>query len=352
MLELRRSRAKCKGNGFTVTVTNSDARIVVDDLHKVYEPTPVWMRALVRTNIKEPVYALNGVSFTVHTGEIVAVVGPNGAGKTTTFKIIGGLTTPTGGSARIMGFDSIKQSVQVRRAIGWMPGDHRTLLMRHSVLENMRFHGRLQGMSGSAMLRRIRETLEMVGLDHRARSNGFSLSAGMLARLQLARAILHKPEILILDEPTGAVDPVAAHDLIQLIKGIVAETGVAVLISSHRLEEIETLDSRVLLLDEGRVRYDGRLEDLRRLWDRPTFEIDFRTTASAEAAAGLLRNAGFDGVSSSDGTIAFALRDGVTHADLLSRLRDQLEDMTNLRETRRPLQAVLADLYRTKEPAQ
>ena len=341
-----------RGEWFTVTAASNDARIVVDDLRKVYEPTPAWMRALVRTNIKEPVHALNGVSFTVHTGEIVAVVGPNGAGKTTTFKILGGLTTPTSGSARVMGFDSIKQSVQVRRSIGWMPGDHRSLLMRHSVLENMRFHGRLQGMSGQPMLRRIRETLEMVGLERRAGSNGFSLSAGMLARLQLARAILHEPEILVLDEPTGAVDPVAAHDLIQLIKGIVAETGIAVLISSHRLEEIETLDSRVLLLDEGRVRYDGRLEDLRRIWDKPSFQIDFRTNASADAAARSLQEAGFDGVSAIDGTVSFALGDGVTHADLLTRLRDQLEDMTNLRETRRPLQTVLAELYKTKEPAQ
>ncbi len=335
-----------------MTNTVNDARIVVDQLTKVYEPTPLWMRALVRTNIKEPVHALNGVSFTLRTGEIAAVVGPNGAGKTTTFKILAGLTTPTSGNARVMGFDPIKQSVQVRRSIGWMPGDHRSLLMRHSALDNMRFHGRLQGMSGQSMMRRIRETLEMVGLERRARSNGFSLSAGMLARLQLARAILHEPEILILDEPTGAVDPVAAHGLIQLIKEIVAETGIAVLISSHRLEEIETLDSRVLLLDEGRVRYDGRLDDLRRLWDKPTFEVDFRSTEAADAAVQSLLNAGFAGVSRKDVTISVALKDGVTHSDLLTRLRDQIEDVTNLRETRRPLQAVLAELYRTKASAE
>lgn len=312
----------------------------------------MWMRALVRTNIREPVHALNGISFTVGTGEIVAVVGPNGAGKTTSFKVLVGLTTPTSGSAEVMGFDSIRQSVHVRRLVGWMPGDHRSLLMRHSVIENLRFHGRLQGMSGKPMIRKIRQTLEMVGLERRARSNGFSLSAGMLARLQLARALLHDPEILILDEPTGSVDPVAAHDFIQLIKKIVAERGMAALVSSHRLEEIETLDSRVLLLDEGRVRYDGRLDDLRRVWDKPTFEIGFRTTASADAAAETLRNAGFGNVSRSDGSVTFGLENGVTHADVLSRLRDQIEDMTDLRETRRPLQTVLAELYRSKEGEQ
>ncbi len=327
--------------------TGNDARIVVDDLVKVYEPSPLWMRALVRTNIKEPVQALNGVTFSVGTGEICAVVGPNGAGKTTTFKILAGLTTPTSGQAQVMGFDSIKESVHVRRAIGWMPGDHRSLLMRHSVVDNLRFHGRLQGMSGPSMIRKIRQTLEMVGLERRARSNGFSLSAGMLARLQLARAMLHDPQVLILDEPTGAVDPVAAHDLIELIKGIVAETGMAVLVSSHRLEEIETLDSRVLLLDEGRVRYDGRLNDLRRTWDKPTFQISFRSSGSAEAATKLLGGANLGGVTREDGTVTCALDEGVSHADVLTRLRDQIEDITELKEVHRPLQAVLADLYRS-----
>jgi len=327
--------------------TGGYARIVVDELTKVYEPSPLWMRALVRTNIKEPVHALNGVSFTVGTGEIVAVVGPNGAGKTTTFKILVGLTTPTAGSASVMGFDSIRESVEVRRSIGWMPGDHRSLLMRHSVIENLRFHGRLQGMSGQPLIRKIRETLEMVGLERRARSNGFSLSAGMLARLQLARALLHDPEILILDEPTGAVDPVAAHDLIQLIKEIVAERGMAALISSHRLEEIETLDSRVLLLDHGRIRYDGRLDELRRIWDKPTLQIGFRSTASADAAAQTLKEAGFASVSRKDGSVTFPLESGVSHADVLARLRGQIEDMTDLSESHRPLQTVLAELYRT-----
>ncbi len=342
---MRSNKGQVRG---TDRVANSDARIVVDDLVKVYEPSPLWMRALVRTNIREPVHALNGVSFSVDSGEICAVVGPNGAGKTTTFKILAGLTTPTSGRASVMGFDSIKESVHVRRAIGWMPGDHRSLLMRHSVVDNLRFHGRLQGMKGPSMVRKIRSTLEMVGLERRARSNGFSLSAGMLARLQLARAMLHDPQILILDEPTGAVDPVAAPDLIELIKELVAETGMAVLVSSHRLEEIETLDSRVLLLDEGRVRYDGRLNELRRVWDKPTFEISFRNSASAEAATGLLTNAGIGGVNRTDGTVTCSLNEGVSHADVLTRLRDQIEDITELKETHRPLQAVLADLYRSK----
>lgn len=325
-------------------------RIVVEDLVKIYEPSPLWMRALVRTNIKEPVKALDGVSFTVGAGEICAVVGPNGAGKTTTFKILAGLTTPTSGNSYVMGYDSLRESVPVRRAIGWMPGDHRSLLMRHSVYENMRFHGRMQGMSGNAMKRKIRETLELVGLAGKQRGTVFALSAGMRARLQLARALLHEPQVLILDEPTGSVDPVAAHALIELIRQIVRERSIGVLVSSHRLEEIETLHSRVLLMDEGRVRYDGTLDELRRVWDKPTFEISFRQSANASAASALLSEAGIGTISHDDnGTVICALNDGVSHADVLTRLRDQMEDITELREIRRPLQALLADLYRSGE---
>lgn len=333
-------------------MSNQDvqARIVVDDLVKVFEPSPLWMRALVRSNVAEPVYALTGVSFTVGAGEICAVVGPNGAGKTTTFKILAGLVSPTSGTASVMGFDSFENSVAVRRAIGWMPGDHRSLFMRHSVIENLRFHGRMQGMSGDSMMLQIKETLSTVGLQGKGKASVFGLSAGMRARLQLARALLHEPQVLILDEPTGSVDPVAAHGLVELIKGIVEEREIGVLVSSHRLEEIETLHSRVLLMDQGSVRYDGNLDELRARWDKPTIRICFRTTASADDAAAILANDGI-GTVMHDGkaNVICSLNPGVTQADVLARLRGQIEDVVELKETHRPLQTVLADMYKSNE---
>jgi len=336
-----------------VASQDAQARIVVKDLVKVFEPSPLWMRALVRTNIKEPVRALNGVSFTVGTGEICAVVGPNGAGKTTTFKILAGLVSPTSGTASVMGLDSFADSVAVRRAIGWMPGDHRSLFMRHSVEENLRFHGRMQGMSGKPMMRRIRETLETVGLERKRKATVFALSAGMRARLQLARALLHEPQVLILDEPTGSVDPVAAHDLVQLIKDIVTERGIGVLVSSHRLEEIETLHSRVLLMDKGTVSYDGNLDDLRSRWDRPTMRISFRSLSVAADASTLLSNVALNTITNDgSGTLIFGLGDGVTQSDVLARLREHIENIVALKETHRPLQAVLADMYRSSEEAE
>jgi len=178
------------------------------------------------------------------------------------------------------------------------------------------------------------------------------LSAGMRARLQLARALLHEPQVLILDEPTGSVDPVAAHDLVQLIKNIVTERCIGVLVSSHRLEEIETLHSRVLLMDEGSVLYDGSLDELRARWDRPTIRISLRTSSVAADASALLSEEALDTIDhDGNGTLIFALGDGMTQSDVLARLRRHIEDIVELKETHRPLQAVLADMYRSRKEA-
>ena len=135
---------------------------------KVYEPSPMWLRFLLRSAITDPVVALDDVNFEVMPGEICAVVGPNGAGKSTLFRVLTGLTTPTKGSATILGIDVVKESTSIRRMIGFMPSDERTLYLRHTCRENLRFHGRLQGMRLRETLARVDETLEQVGLAHAA----------------------------------------------------------------------------------------------------------------------------------------------------------------------------------------
>lgn len=329
------------------------ASIVVSDLVKVYDPSPRWMRLLVRSNLKTSVKAVDGISFEVQPGEICVVLGPNGAGKTTAFRVLVGLTIPTSGSATVMGFDSAKESVAVRKRVGWMPADQRALLMRHSVNENLRFHGQLQGMERDELGRAIEETLDLVGLDGWGTSTCFALSTGMKARLQLARALLHKPSVLILDEPTGAVDPVASHELVNLIRDIVSERQIAALISSHRLEEIETLHSRVLLLDEGRVRYDGELGALRDKYAGPRLSIQFRTADSAAEAGLVLKTAQIGAVSHlGENGIVCEVRPDVTHAKVLSLLEAQTESIVSLQESETPLHAILANVYRDKQGGQ
>jgi ABC-2 type transport system ATP-binding protein len=326
------------------------ASIVVSDLVKVYEPSPRWMSFLVRSNLKHAVRAVDGISFEVQPGEICVVLGPNGAGKTTAFRVLVGLTTPTSGSATVMGYNADKEAVTVRKLVGWMPADQRALLMRHSVNENLRFHGQLQGMERDELDRAIDETLELVGLDGWGSSTCFALSTGMKARLQLARALIHRPDVLILDEPTGAVDPVASHELVHLIREIVSERQIAALISSHRLEEIETLHSRVLLLDEGRVRYDGDLNSLRQKYAGPMLTIEFRNAESASEAGLSLKSADIGSIShnGAEGVIC-ELSPNVTHAQVLSLLQSQTEDIVSLQESVTPLHAILANVYRDKK---
>ena len=327
--------------------------IVVDRLSKTYHPFPGWMRLLVRTNVTRDVVALDDVSFSVGPGEICALVGPNGAGKTTTFRILVGLAAASSGGASVMGFDCEHQSLEVRRLVGWMPAEDRSLLMRLTAAENLYFHGRLQGLKGRDLRSRIADTLDLVGLGGRAESSVFALSAGMRARLQLARALLPDPSVLILDEPTGSVDPVAAHELLGVIMTVVEERGLAALLSSHRLEEIEALGSRVVLLDRGRVRFDGDLESLRRTWDRPRFEIGFVSPQAAREAATRLDAAGIGEPSAIRGAaVECLLGAGTELGGVLHSLGDALSGVTHLHELRTPLRDVLAHMYGEDRPAE
>ncbi|MFO7294117.1 MAG: ABC transporter ATP-binding protein [Actinomycetes bacterium] len=274
----------------------SEPIVAIEHLGKVYEPFSRGMRLLLRTSVKEPVVALDDVSLEVHPGQIMAVLGPNGAGKSTLFRVLTGLTTPTTGRATIMGLDATRDSAKVRRLIGFMPAENRTLLLRHSCRENLAFHGRLQGIPEAQLHDRIDETLETVGLYEARDRIGFALSSGMLARLMLARAILHEPTVLILDEPTSAVDPLGAFELISMIQRIATERNLAVLISSHRLDEVEMLNDHVVLLNRGRVVYSGHLSSMTAQARRPRIEIVAENESAAEKLSSTLST--IDGIDS------------------------------------------------------
>lgn len=267
----------------------SEAVVEAEGLVKVYEPTPKWMRAFVRSPSQIPIVALDRVAFSVDGGQLCAVIGPNGAGKSTLFRILTGLTTPTDGRATLLGMDPVRDAHRIRRHVGFMPAEERTLFLRHTSRENLRFHGRLQGIEDVELKLRIDEVLEIVGLWEARDRAGFALSSGMRARLMLARAILHRPKVLILDEPTGAIDPLAAHDFLQLIIQITVERETATLLSSHRLEEIEALRDNVLLLDRGRVVFWGNLDDVKSVAEHKVYEVLCLDFAAAREVTRILR---------------------------------------------------------------
>ncbi|MDT5038991.1 MAG: type transport system ATP-binding protein [Micromonosporaceae bacterium] len=318
--------------------------IVLSGMTKVYEPTPGWMRVLARTHIKSSVVALDGVDLTVRAGEICAIVGPNGAGKTTLFRILVGLTTATSGTGAIAGLDVGRDSEQIRQIVGWMPSEDRSLLMRATCRENLHLHGRLQGMSRAALRARIPEVLATVDLAGHVDTVVAGLSAGMKARLRLARALLPGPRVLILDEPTGAVDPIAAHGLLNLITALVRRERLAVLISSHRLEEIEALRSQALLMDKGRVRYFGDLDRLREEWERPRLELVLDSPGAANRVAADLVAQGVE--TTVDGcSVRCGLRTRDGAGAVLAALGPTIREVRHVREIPMPLRDLIARAY-------
>lgn len=268
-------------------MTHAAPAVQLRGLTKVYEPSPRWMRFLTRSASKTATVALDGIDLDVHRGTICAVVGPNGAGKSTMFRLLMGLTTPTEGSAHVLGLDCARRADSRRMPIGFMPADDRSLFLRLSCRENLAFQASLRGYGRGARDARVDEVLEMVGLAESRDTAAFALSSGMKARLQLARAMVHEPTVLILDEPTSTVDPVAADDLLGLIQQLTAEQSLAVMLSSHRLEEIDALDEMVVLLDAGTAVFQGDLRALRRIaaLTEVVLELSNEVTAREVAAA-------------------------------------------------------------------
>jgi ABC-2 type transport system ATP-binding protein len=322
--------------------------IEVRGITKVYEPSPVWLRFLVRTSVVSPVRALDDVSLEVGAGEIWAVIGPNGAGKSTLFRILTGLTTATSGSASIMGLDVERHSRDVRRLVGFMPANDHTIYLRHSCVENLVFHGRLQGMAERSLRGRVDEVLELVDLTQARDRVGFALSAGMRARLQLARAMLHRPHVLILDEPTGAVDPVGSYQLLEVIQRVALEERVPVLLSSHRLEEIEALHDRIALFDRGRLIHRGSVAALRRTWQLPTIELHFDREEVAVWAADLFEHR--DGVEVlSAGSRHVLVSTALPTGQVLEAIGAWLPSVVSVRESTMPLRELLARMLSTKQ---
>jgi ABC-2 type transport system ATP-binding protein len=206
-----------------------------------------------------PFVALDDVSFTIERGEVVGVLGPNGAGKTTTLRILAGYLPASSGSARVAGFDVLRESLEVRRRIGYLP-ESVPLYREHRVVEMLDFQGRLHGLTASERKQRIPRVLERVGLADRSRDLIGSLSRGLRQRVGLAVALLPEPEVLILDEPTSGLDPLQRIEVRNIVRDLAERH--TILLSSHILPEVEAVCPRVIILHKGRIAADGTREEL------------------------------------------------------------------------------------------
>jgi len=206
----------------------------------------------------EQVFALNGLSFRIEAGEVVGLVGPNGAGKTTLLRILADLLEPSGGTVKLCGKDVGKAGFRLRALVGYVPGNERSFFWRLSCRDNLRFFGRLYGLAGREIERRIEELLEMFGFEGEAGRLFRDYSAGMRKKVGVMRSLLHRPEILLLDEVTNSLDPGSSKAVIELVRDYVSRgEGRAALWSTHRLEETAGFCDRIIAIEEGVICYDG-----------------------------------------------------------------------------------------------
>jgi ABC-2 type transport system ATP-binding protein len=205
--------------------------------------------------------AVDRLNLEVHRGEVFGLLGPNGAGKTTTILMLLGLSEPTEGNAEVVGLDPTRHPLQVKRRVGYLP-DNVGFYEGMSGRENLRYTARLNGLPPKAAEERLAALLEQAGLAHAADDQVGTYSRGMRQRLGIADALVKDPEVMILDEPTIAIDPEGVAEVLALIRSLAEEQGVTILLASHLLHQVQEVCDRVGIFVGGKLVTQGRVEAL------------------------------------------------------------------------------------------
>jgi len=260
--------------------TRPEKAITVSELRRVYHTS----KGILRKS-RQVVEAVKGISFDVDFGELFGLVGPNGAGKTTTIKMLTTLLTPTSGTSKVLGYDIVRDVVEIRRRIGIIFGGERGLYYRVSGRENLRYFADLYGVPLSKREKRISELLEMVGLSDRADDKVESYSRGMKQRLHIAKGLVNDPELVFMDEPTIGLDPQAARDTRAMIKQLV-QKGKTILLTTHYMFEADELCRRIGVISNGEIVALDTPEGLKRfVKDISVIEVEAFGVVDADIAA-------------------------------------------------------------------
>jgi ABC-2 type transport system ATP-binding protein len=258
----------------------------------------------------EGITAVNNVNISIKQGELFGLLGPNGAGKTTLINMLSTMTEPSSGSARVWGFDVVKDASSVRQSIGVVFQDT-TLDDRLTARENLDLHARLYGLDSKLRKKRIEEVLVLVELTDRADSIVKTYSGGMIRRLEIARGLIHKPHILFLDEPTIGLDPQTRIHIWEYIKTLTKEEGVTIVLTTHYMEEADHLCSRIAIIDHGGIVALDAPEALKSMFGGDLITLQLENSTDVARLCVIYKDNGFAKiVSQKNNEVFIAVRDG------------------------------------------
>lgn len=206
---------------------------------------------------------VKGIELNIQKGEAYGLLGPNGAGKSTTISMICGLIKPTAGSINIGEIDMIKQPKKAQQKLGIVPQEI-ALYLPMTARENLMFWGRMYGLKGTRLKERVEEVLHIIGLHDRANDKVVTFSGGMKRRVNIGAAILHQPELLIMDEPTVGIDPQSRNHILETVKAL-NNDGMTIIYTSHYMEEVEYLCTRIGIMDHGELLAEGTISELKNM---------------------------------------------------------------------------------------
>mgnify|MGYP001342156043 FL=1 len=304
--------------------------------------TAVAIRTQNLTRTFETVRAVDGISFEVPSGIVFGFLGPNGSGKTTTIRLLLGLLEPTSGSAEVLGFDTATHADDIRQRCGALL-EHTGLYERMTAEDNLEFYGRVWHLNAAERQQRIHDLLDAVGLWDRRKEPVGNWSRGMKQKLAVARAMLHRPQIIFLDEPTAGLDPIAAVALRDELAALVQQQGVTVFLTTHNLAEAEKLCQQVAVIRQGQLMMIGSPDELRLRQGGSRLEIVGR--GFTEAALSILRQQPqVKEVTRQDQHITIALKDDVDTAPLVQLLVSQGVQIDEVRRGKASLEEVFLTL--------
>jgi len=294
------------------------------------------------------VQALDDISFTIKSGEIVGYIGPNGAGKSTTIKIMSGILVPDGGECRIMGYTPWRDRATYVRHIGVVFGQRTQLWWDVPVIDSFELLRDIYKVPPQEYRRNLEHLTETLELSNLLRTPVRQLSLGQRMRCEIAASLLHNPDILFLDEPTIGLDAVSKLAVRQFIRTINEERGVTVILTTHDMHDIEALANRIIMIGRGKLLVDGKLSDLRsRFGSQKTITIDFRSSQDEPASVASVRELpGIQVLSmANERAVLLVDTDQTNISDVLGQVSNLLE-VVDVSITSQPIEEIVLNLYK------